>query len=48
MKQTCLKTFKHQYNSDYRLKRVEYQGLPVRIILQNENGPCPLIAIGKK
>jgi len=31
---------------EYRVKRVDYKGKPVNIILQNENGPCPLIAIG--
>jgi len=28
----------------YRLKSVRYQDTPRRILLQNENGPCPLIA----
>eukprot|EP00898_Chlorokybus_atmophyticus_P003953 jgi/Chlat1/4559/Chrsp29S00340 len=31
--------------SVYRLKRVDFLGQPVRIVLQNDNGPCPLIAI---
>eukprot|EP01111_Echinosteliopsis_oligospora_P011649 TRINITY_DN3892_c0_g1_i1.p1 TRINITY_DN3892_c0_g1~~TRINITY_DN3892_c0_g1_i1.p1 ORF type:complete len:491 (+),score=110.51 TRINITY_DN3892_c0_g1_i1:74-1546(+) len=29
----------------YKLKRVKYQDHLVNIILQNENGPCPLIAL---
>jgi len=31
---------------EYRVKRVDYKSKPVNIILQNQNGPCPLIAIG--
>jgi hypothetical protein len=30
---------------EYKIKRVEYNGKNVNILLQNENGPCPLIAI---
>lgn len=30
---------------EYKIKRVEYKGKNVNILLQNENGPCPLIAI---
>ncbi|PRP83502.1 hypothetical protein PROFUN_04376 [Planoprotostelium fungivorum] len=32
--------------NNYELKKVDYFGRRVNIILQNENGPCPLIAIG--
>lgn len=30
---------------EYKIKRVEYKSKNVNILLQNENGPCPLIAI---
>jgi len=30
---------------DYHLKKIEYKGKQIKILLQNENGPCPLIAI---
>ncbi|EGG14548.1 DUF544 family protein [Cavenderia fasciculata] len=30
----------------YRVKRITYRGREVKIVLQNENGPCPLISIG--
>ncbi len=29
----------------YRVKRIEFRGHQVPIVLQNENGPCPLLAI---
>ena len=29
----------------YQLKRITFQGRPVQIVLQNLNGPCPLLAI---
>jgi hypothetical protein len=29
----------------YQIKEIKYQEKAVRIVLQNENGPCPLIAI---
>jgi hypothetical protein len=29
----------------YQIKEIKYQGKSARIMLQNENGPCPLIAI---
>ena len=29
----------------YRIKDIQYFGSPRRILLQNENGPCPLLAI---
>jgi len=29
----------------YRLKTIQYKGSPSRILVQNENGPCPLIAV---
>lgn len=29
----------------YELKRIEFGGRPVAILLQNRNGPCPLLAI---
>lgn len=29
----------------YRLKRVVFRGRELKILLQNENGPCPLLAI---
>jgi len=32
-------------HGQYKLKRVAYQSKQVTIMLQNENGPCPLIAI---
>eukprot|EP00814_Leptocylindrus_danicus_P016535 CAMPEP_0116030298 /NCGR_PEP_ID=MMETSP0321-20121206/16770_1 /TAXON_ID=163516 /ORGANISM="Leptocylindrus danicus var. danicus, Strain B650" /LENGTH=670 /DNA_ID=CAMNT_0003505075 /DNA_START=183 /DNA_END=2195 /DNA_ORIENTATION=+ len=28
----------------YKVKNIKYQGIPTRILLQNENGPCPLLA----
>eukprot|EP00762_Andalucia_godoyi_P000175 ANDGO_02276.mRNA.1 Uncharacterized protein YPL191C len=31
--------------TDYRLKKITYQGRKSAVLLQNENGPCPLIAI---
>eukprot|EP00276_Gloeochaete_wittrockiana_P002657 CAMPEP_0184674452 /NCGR_PEP_ID=MMETSP0308-20130426/87244_1 /TAXON_ID=38269 /ORGANISM="Gloeochaete witrockiana, Strain SAG 46.84" /LENGTH=550 /DNA_ID=CAMNT_0027122053 /DNA_START=493 /DNA_END=2145 /DNA_ORIENTATION=- len=31
--------------ASYRLKRVDFLGREVSIILQNENGPCPLLAL---
>ncbi|GAM25997.1 hypothetical protein SAMD00019534_091720 [Acytostelium subglobosum LB1] len=33
-------------SKQYRVKRVQYKGKERRIVLQNENGPCPLISIG--
>jgi hypothetical protein len=33
--------------SIYELKKIKYFGRTVPIILQNVNGPCPLIAVGK-
>ena len=30
----------------YRVKRVKYKDRNTAICLQNENGPCPLLAIG--
>jgi hypothetical protein len=33
------------FSSDYRLKQVDVNGRRLKIVLQNENGPCPLIAI---
>lgn len=35
-----------QQDSAYELKRIEFGARTVPIILQNENGPCPLIALG--
>lgn len=32
--------------SFYELKKINFFGRKLCIILQNENGPCPLIAIG--
>ena len=29
----------------YRLKQVSYCGRQLPVVLQNENGPCPLLAI---
>ena len=29
----------------YRLKRIDFFGRKVPVALQNENGPCPLLAI---
>lgn len=29
----------------YNLKRIRYKGEEVSIVTQNENGPCPLIAV---
>lgn len=29
----------------YKLKRIDFFGRSVPIALQNENGPCPLLAI---
>ncbi|KYQ92611.1 DUF544 family protein [Tieghemostelium lacteum] len=31
--------------NQYKVKRIQYLGKDVSIILQNENGPCPLISI---
>jgi len=31
--------------TSYRLKKIQFLGNPVSIILQNENGPCPLLAL---
>lgn len=31
--------------SEFRLKRVEFLGSAASVLLQNENGPCPLLAI---
>ena len=31
--------------SMYYLKRFKWKGEPVQIVTQNENGPCPLLAI---
>ncbi|GMH37565.1 hypothetical protein BSKO_05438 [Bryopsis sp. KO-2023] len=31
--------------TSYRLKRISFHGREVPIVLQNENGPCPLLAI---
>ncbi|KAK3258069.1 hypothetical protein CYMTET_32883 [Cymbomonas tetramitiformis] len=31
--------------SKYKLKRIEFLGRNIPIVLQNENGPCPLLAI---
>ena len=31
---------------EYRTKRVSVFGRDVTVVLQNENGPCPLLAIG--
>ncbi|EFA80835.1 DUF544 family protein [Heterostelium album PN500] len=33
-------------SGQYRVKRVTYMNKPISIVLQNENGPCPLISIG--
>eukprot|EP01132_Coremiostelium_polycephalum_P006652 gene6652-8230_t len=33
------------FSNQYRVKRISYKGKEVSIILQNENGPCPLISI---
>jgi hypothetical protein len=30
----------------YELKRIDFLNRKAPIVLQNENGPCPLIAIG--
>eukprot|EP00959_Pyramimonas_sp_CCMP1952_P374826 7849761-Pyramimonas_sp.AAC.1 len=30
----------------YRLKWVDFMGNRMPIVLQNENGPCPLLAVG--
>jgi len=30
---------------EYRVKRIDYKDKPALILLQNENGPCPLIAM---
>lgn len=30
---------------NYRLKRVEFNSRKVAIVLQNTNGPCPLLAV---
>ncbi|CAN0507497.1 unnamed protein product, partial [Laminaria digitata] len=30
----------------YRIKRVQFFGRKVPILCQNENGPCPLLAVG--
>lgn len=30
----------------YKTKQIQFRGRKKRIILQNKNGPCPLIAIG--
>lgn len=32
----------------YELKKIKFLNRTVPIILQNKNGPCPLLAIGKK
>lgn len=32
-------------NGVYKLKRISYKGNNINVILQNENGPCPLISI---
>ena len=29
----------------YRLKRISIRGRSVPVVMQNENGPCPLLAI---
>ncbi len=34
-----------QSNPVYKLKRIDFFGRKVPIALQNENGPCPLLAI---
>lgn len=31
--------------ASYRLKRITFHGREVPIVVQNENGPCPLLAI---
>jgi len=31
--------------NSYRLKKIQFLGNPVSVILQNENGPCPLLAL---
>lgn len=31
--------------TNYKLKEIRHDSRNVRIILQNENGPCPLLAI---
>jgi hypothetical protein len=33
---------------EYRTKRVSVFGRDVTVVLQNENGPCPLLAIGAR
>jgi hypothetical protein len=32
---------------EYELKKIDFLGRKVPIVMQNKNGPCPLIAIGK-
>jgi len=34
-----------QSNPVYKLKRIDFFGRKVPIALQNENGPCPVLAI---
>jgi len=35
-----------QANDFHRLKRISFLGSSRPIVMQNENGPCPLISIG--
>jgi hypothetical protein len=32
--------------SNYELKKINFLGREVSIVMQNQNGPCPLISIG--
>ena len=32
--------------TSFQLKSIEYNTKPIKMIMQNENGPCPVIAIG--
>lgn len=38
-------TAQAQHSPVYKLKRIDFFGRKVPIALQNENGPCPLLAI---
>ena len=35
-------------DSTFRLKRISYNGRDVPVLMQNENGPCPLLGLSKQ